>query len=360
MEQLFTFDSIVSKIYIEKGITFPFEEGAPLLFVCDVNTEYLARKLMAGRSIPLCVLKSGEAFKDWASVEAILQCAKNAELGRDGIFCGIGGGVVSDMTAFAASVYMRGARLALVATTLLAMVDAAMGGKTGFDLFNMKNFIGTFYPASYIFMPLDSLRTLPRTEWKSGLAELIKTAVLDADNTFFEKIEHLAANFSEPVFPQNFLESEIFLDCIVRSIAVKGRVVEMDPKETGTDRALLNLGHTFGHALESSVGLGEILHGEAVAWGIARACELGCILGITGSERSKKINKLLHTFGYETAAPHPLIRDRSTCMAALLHDKKKKAGKLTFVVPAEHGGQLVPAEMADAALLERIVCGVPL
>jgi 3-dehydroquinate synthase len=251
-------------------------------------------------------------------------------LGRDGVFIGVGGGVIGDLTAFCASIYKRGASLRLVSTTLLGMVDASMGGKTGFDLFGIKNLAGSFYPAETVWMPVSSLDTLPEREWKSGMAELLKTAILEGDDflnlakTLKDSREHLAA-------------------CIARCVAFKGRIVEADPKETaktGDTRAILNLGHTFGHALEAAAGLGALTHGEAVAWGMVRACELGKVLGITPLDRALEIRDCLEGFGYETRAPHPLCKNAGALIKAMAGDKKKKSGKLNFVVPAGRGAEL--------------------
>ncbi|MDR3343278.1 MAG: 3-dehydroquinate synthase [Treponema sp.] len=334
------------------------------ILVCDTNTAGIARNILGDRDLPLCIVHPGELSKGWTSIEAILRVARDAGLGRDGLFIGIGGGVVTDMTAFAASVYMRGTRLCLVSTTLLGMVDAALGGKTGFDLFDMKNLVGTFYPARHIYMPLAALKTLPNHEWKSGMAELIKTAVLDTNDTegeFLSLLTSLHGAFEEEGFPQSLVEHH--LDQLVASIRcsvlVKGRIVAADPQETGEERALLNLGHTFAHALESAAGLGRLSHGEAVAWGMARSCELGRALGITPPERGEEITGLLRSFGYETAAPHPLMGDRHAFIRALGGDKKKKAGKLMFVVPGGRGAQLVSMEMIGQPLLERIIQGGP-
>jgi 3-dehydroquinate synthase len=340
--------------------TFRAGTSPVVLLVCDENTLPIARKIAGTSSedspeekpgVPICILKAGEEEKTWASAEKILAAAKEAGLGRDGIFIGVGGGVVSDLTAFAASIYMRGARLCLVSTTLLGMVDAAVGGKTGFDLFGAKNFAGSFFPAARIYLPIESLNSLPPREWKSGMAELIKTAVLEQDDAFFTLLESLNRNFPAgsfvPAFPADFsrqlLEKnpDTLIDCIARSTALKGRIVEADPRETGTERVLLNLGHTFAHALESTAGLGRLSHGEAVAWGMARSCELGLALGITPKKRVDAIIALLCSYGYETTAPHPLAGDMATFFKALTADKKKKGGKAVFIVPAERGACLI-------------------
>jgi 3-dehydroquinate synthase len=332
--------------------------GPGLLAVCDANTLGLAETILAGKAAP-CVIGSGEAAKTWASVEKILRAAREAGLGRDGLFIGIGGGVVSDLTGFAASVYMRGAGLRLVPTTLLGMADASLGGKTGFDLLGIKNLAGSFYPADFIFMSLESLETLPPREWKSGMAEIIKTAAL-ADQGFFSLAAGLGDFLREPrPAPDGRL-----LDCLSRTVEVKGRIVEADPEEKGEGRALLNLGHTFGHALESSVGLGTLSHGEAVAWGMARACDLGRALGLTPRERAEAVTGLLGDFGYELRSPHPLMRGTDAFLAALGSDKKRKSGVPRFIIPLKEGAAVVSEESSPVLkgsrgldLVKRIVNG---
>jgi 3-dehydroquinate synthase len=340
---------------IEGGFS---EEGLGVsgaLLVCDGNTAFLAGKI-SGKA-PVCVLPPGESGKNWPSVEKVLLAAHTAGLGRDSLFIGVGGGVISDLTAFAASVYMRGARLCLIPTTLLGMADAALGGKTGFDLFGIKNLAGTFYPAQLVYLAMESLATLPKTEWKSGMAELIKAAVLDDDNAMFEKAASLRGSFAAALEEPGQTAGGILLSCgealeplIARSVEIKGRIVEADPKETGAQRALLNLGHSFGHALEAAAGLGKITHGEAVAWGMARAAALGRLCGVTPRARAEEITGLIGSYGYETKTPHPLAPNTDELLRAMASDKKKKAGKGVFVLPAERGARLFPVSYDDPRL----------
>jgi 3-dehydroquinate synthase len=325
------------------GILADLKPAAPpaFLLICDEHTLPLAR-LISARG-PCGVLTPGESSKNWQAVEQILRSAQEAGLGRDCLFIACGGGVVSDLAGFAASVYMRGVKLVIVSTSLLGMADAAMGGKTGFDLFGVKNLAGTFYPARLVYLPLDSLKTLPPGEWKSGFAELIKTAVLDGESFFRLLEDAVPADNSPASVPRETLE-----EAIRRAAAYKGRIVEEDPRETGDRRALLNLGHSFAHALESSAGLGRISHGEAVAWGMARSCELGLALGRTPPDRARRIKKLLTAYGYETSAPHPLMGDEGAFMKALGKDKKNRGGRGVFIVPAAAGAEIlreVPAEL---------------
>jgi 3-dehydroquinate synthase len=224
------------------------------------------------------------------------------------------------------------------------MVDASLGGKTGFDYLGIKNMVGSFYPASRVFMPLSCLETLPQAEWKSGMAELIKTAVL-ADDSFLNMVKDLKQH-KENLGP-----------CIAKAVEFKGRIVEQDPKETGKMRALLNLGHTFGHALESAAGLGKISHGEAVAWGMARSCCLGMDLKITPENRAGEIIRVLNDFGYETRAPHPLNIPAEEMLKAMTSDKKKKAGSYTFIVPSRQGAELVQIPEGDLFMIQSILNG---
>ena len=328
------------------------EEFKPLL-VADENTREIAAKISGKADIPLCLLKSGEENKNWKAVQEILYTAVNAGLGRDGIFLGIGGGVIGDLCGFASSIYMRGCRLVLVSTTLLGMVDASVGGKTGFDLFGIKNLAGSFYPAQSVYIPVDCLKTLPPKELKSGMAELLKTAVLVGDD-FLELLAEIDAGvFSDP---DAFLEWELLNKSIERAVLYKGAIVTEDLRESGK-RMLLNLGHTFGHALEAATGLGKLSHGEAVAWGIIRSCELGLALGITPRERAEKIKKVTASFGYDFSCPHPLA-DTGLILKAMLSDKKKKNGKITFIVPDEKSARPYSCQSeVDLKIIEKTING---
>lgn len=364
----FTFGQFSSQVHLQKEIP-PADDilyqtntvsASRAVLVCDTHTEAIARRIRQHHDIPLCVLSPGETAKGWSAVEQILTAAKAGGLGRDGLFIALGGGVVSDLTAFGASVFMRGAKLCIVSTTLLGMADAALGGKTGFDLLGIKNLVGTFYPAGHIYLPLEALTTLPRREWKSGMAELIKTALLD-DGGMVAALKILGDKFPrEDEFPgEHFLPNyeESLFELIAAAVKIKGRIVEADPRETGTERALLNLGHTFAHALESSAGLGNLSHGEAVAWGLVRSCELGHHLGITPRERAVEITGLIRSFGYEIAVPHPKMGDKKIFMAALRGDKKQKAGKLRFVIPASRSALVVEDDLIEQRSLEPLING---
>jgi 3-dehydroquinate synthase len=335
-----------------------FSNTCTFLVVCDENTSSIADMICTGSSAARCVLKSGEENKNWEAVKKILAAANEASLGRDGIFIGVGGGVIGDLCGFASSIYMRGCRLALVSTTLLGMVDASVGGKTGFDLFGIKNLAGSFYPAENVFMPLDCLSSLPEREMKSGMAELIKTAILSG-GSFLEEIIRLTGLFSSTSsFQISNFDIQLLKNCVEKAVLYKGGIVSEDPRESGR-RVLLNLGHTFAHALETAAGLGKVSHGEAVAWGIIRSCELGCALGVTPQTRAEKITQLVMSFNYDCAVPHPVCTNTELMLNAMKSDKKKKNGKLTFIVPDENSARPVTFEFEseNEKILKNIIKG---
>jgi len=359
----FTFGEFKTRVFISSEIKRLEEIAADLnlsmasslspLVICDENTSYIADKICGSYKAPRCTLKSGEELKNWETVQSILQAAFDAGLGRDGIFIAVGGGVIGDLSGFAASIYMRGCRFVLVSTTLLGMVDASVGGKTGFDIFNRKNLAGTFYPAKSVYMPLESLATLPEKEIKSGMAELIKTAVLKGakGDAFLDYVEAISCEGYPDIGKVLNDKEQTLLKCIEKAVKYKGSIVSKDLYEKG-QRALLNLGHTFAHALEASAGLGQLSHGEAVAWGIIRACELGIALGITPRKRAKKIKNIVTSLGYEIGCPHPLVKDSELIFSAMNSDKKKKQGKLSFIVPDKESAVIVVAH--DAKFMDTV------
>jgi len=324
------------------------------IYVADSNTVQLLRNAAGfDPGAPLVVIKAGEEEKNLANIERILAAALDAGLARDSLFVGFGGGVITDMTAFAASLYMRGAAVELVPTTLLAMADAAIGGKTGIDFVNFKNCVGTFHPARQIHVSVPVLASLSEAEYRSGLAEVFKTALLYAPKLF----QILSERKDEVLSRDQTLLAEI----VKRCVQAKARVVERDLRETG-ERMYLNLGHTFGHALESVAGFGNITHGEAVAWGIARALELGRRLALTDAEYIADVIPVLESYGWSSAPVHPVMASRiaegkttaeenaRALLAAMKNDKKKKGGNIRFVLQREINSTLV-SEADDADVL---------
>jgi 3-dehydroquinate synthase len=264
-------------------------------------------------------IPAGEPAKCWKSVESVLERCASLGLGRDEGIIGIGGGVVCDVASFAASLYMRGCRLALVPTTLLAMVDASLGGKTGIDFMGFKNLVGTFYPASRISIDVSFLESLPQREYASGLAEVIKTAII-GDGELFSLLECSP----EEILARNPRTME---EVIRRCLAVKGAIVQEDPREKGR-RAVLNLGHTFGHALESATRFSGWTHGEAVAWGIGRSLAAGIHLGLTRTSFAERVLALLRRYGFRLEAGVGY----DELAPAFQRDKKKNEGRVRLVI----------------------------
>ncbi len=338
-----------ASVVFDRELSVPALPPTGGIYVADTNTISLleaSRGFAAGS--PTVVLPAGESSKTLSSVELILSEALKAGLARDSLFVGFGGGVITDMTAFAASLYMRGARLELVPTTLLAMADAAIGGKTGVDFGNYKNCVGTFYPASSIRVSIAALGSLPEREFRSGLAEVLKTALLYAP-----KLYQIMQERRDDVLRR---DGELLLEMVKRCVQAKARVVERDLKESG-ERMYLNLGHTFAHALESVAGFGVVSHGEAVAWGIARALELGCVLGVTDREYRDDVRATLASYGWPTDAVHPALATAGSpentarsLLGAMKTDKKKRGGAVRFVLQREINSTFV-TEVPDEAVL---------
>ncbi len=311
------------------------------LIVCDKNTEVFVK----GMTIPAVVLDAGESYKSWAGVERILHTAVSLELGRDSRIVGVGGGVVCDMAAFASSIYMRGCRITLVPTTLLAMVDASIGGKTGIDFAGYKNLIGAFYPADRIHISVETLLNLPRREYKSGLAEVIKHALLGAED-LLEILEEKPDDVERR-------DPSVIEACISRSLDIKGDVVERDLEESGV-RAHLNFGHTFAHALESVAGLGVFSHGEAVAWGIDRALTAGVMSGVTDTAYAERVRALLRQYEYRTG-PLPEGISPDDILKAMKRDKKRRSGNVRFVLQRGFGDTFVTP--LDEELIRCVLTG---
>jgi len=307
--------------------------------VFDVNT---MPRFSAGARSAVC-LAAGETAKQWESVNAVLRRCAESGMGRDGTVAGFGGGVVCDLAAFAASLYMRGCRLVLVPTTLLAMVDASLGGKTGIDFLGYKNLVGTFYPAHRIVIAPPALESLPEREYRSGLAEVIKSAVI-GDAALLDLLERNR----QRVIAR---DADIVGEMIRRSLSVKGRIVQQDPREKGV-RAVLNLGHTFGHALEAATGFDGWTHGEAVAWGIGRALSAGVRFGMTDTAFAARLRSLLRAYGYRLEADASFEALRP----AFGLDKKRAGGVTRLIIPCAAGDvRIREAEPEDlaAALADR-------
>ncbi len=289
---------------------------------------------------PTLALAAGEETKSLAGLGQALDFLAAQRLGRNDVLFAVGGGVIGDLGGFAAASYLRGLAFYQVPTTLLAMVDSSVGGKTGINLKAGKNLVGAFHQPRGVFIATGLLGTLPPREFAAGCAEVIKTGLL-GDAELFTRLERASLT----------VRSGDLAAVVRRCCALKARVVEADEFETAKEggRALLNLGHTFGHAIEQATGYGEYLHGEAVAVGLAAAARLSHRLGLLATGEIARIEAVLaaHALPVRLRAPLPL----ASLMAAMARDKKVRAGRLRFVV-LKALGEAVTRDDVDPALAE--------
>ena len=293
---------------------------------------------LTGKQVRVISLPDGEAYKTLETVEDILDTLVENSANRDTTVVALGGGVVGDIAGFAAACYMRGVDFIQVPTTLLAQVDSSVGGKTGVNHASGKNLIGAFHQPRAVLIDTDTLKTLPDRELKAGLAEVIKYgAIVDAD--FFACIEdNLEALIARDV--------EALAAAIQRSCELKAAIVAEDERESGR-RAILNFGHTFGHAIEHCQGYGEWLHGEAVAAGMVMAAQLSA----EDAAMAVRIETLLQRAGLPTQPPSIAATD---FMAAMGMDKKVQQKQLRFVLLRTLGDAFVSSDY-DSARLETVL-----
>jgi len=287
-----------------------------------------------GHQLDTIVLAPGEGQKSLATLSHLYDEFVNLRVDRHTAVVAVGGGVVGDVAGFAAATFNRGLPLYMVPTTLLAMVDSSVGGKVGINHPKGKNLIGAFHQPRGVWIELDTLATLPEREFRSGLAEVVKYGVI-ADPELFESLEYHAGS----------LRDAAFLEYLVRrSCEIKAGVVEADERETQGLRAILNFGHTFGHAFEAVAGYGKLLHGEAIAMGMVCAARLAAALGWFDAVSVERLIRLLERLQLPTR-PEPSWHI-GELLTAMRHDKKSIGGQLHFVLPrwigkVEHG---VPVE----------------
>jgi len=291
----------------------------------------------AARSLgtPMIELPDGEEHKRWSTVEGLLGRWLDDGLHRGDTVAAVGGGVLSDTVGFGAAVYLRGIDWVAVPTTLLAMVDASVGGKTGVNLEQGKNLVGAFWPPRLVVIDVETLSTLPGRELRAGLAEVIKTAWI-GDHDLLS------------VVPSNIDEvsTDQWQELVMRCVAVKARVVSEDEREAGK-RAALNLGHTLGHALEATTGYRRFLHGEAVAWGLLAAANLGRRHGTLSSEGEEAIGAAVATLG---SLPSLADIEPEAVASHIGRDKKKNADGIGWVLPTNKGVVLDQRVATEEAL----------
>ena len=309
----------------------PLARGRPVAIVADANVaphlatlaEALARAGIASEAI---VLPPGEATKSWAQLEALTDRLLAHGVERGDHVIALGGGVIGDLVGFACSIIKRGCHFVQVPTTLLAQVDSSVGGKTAINTAAGKNLIGAFHQPSLVLIDPDVLDTLPARETRSGYAEVVKYGLID-DPAFFDWCEAHAADLLAG-------DPDARTYAIAHSVAAKARIVGEDERETTGRRALLNLGHTFGHALEAETGFSDrLLHGEAVAAGMALAFAYSARRGLCSIDDANRVAAHLRAVGLpDGLAAAGVDADGATLVDHMRHDKKMDAGTLPFLL----------------------------
>jgi 3-dehydroquinate synthase len=346
--------------------SYPIHIGAGLLSSAELYAPHLAggsaaivtndvvaplylppvKKALGGARVTEVIVPDGEGSKGWQTLNRVFDALLEARCGRDTLVVALGGGVIGDLAGFAAAVYQRGVAFLQVPTTLLAQVDSSVGGKTAINHALGKNMIGAFHQPLAVISDVATLDTLPERELRSGLAEVIKHGfALDASFVAWleANVEKLLAR-----------DRAALGYAVKRSCELKARIVAADERESG-ERALLNFGHTFGHAIEAGTGYGAWLHGEAVATGMVMAAELSLLMGHLKKTDVGRVRDLLKRAGLPVAGP-ALAPERLMELMAL--DKKAAKGRTRFVVLEAIGRAALRADIDDAAVRRAIVAAV--
>lgn len=363
MKGAVTLDGVLEKVYINLGPRsyfiyigtdllarlgrflqdFAFTPRALLVTNSAVGPLYgpLVEKSLAesGFEVIRAEIPDGEEHKSLATAAELYDLAYRSELDRRSPVLALGGGVVGDLAGFVAATYLRGVPFVQVPTTLLAQVDSSVGGKVAVNHPRGKNIIGAFYQPRLVLADLDTLKTLEPREVRAGLAEVIKYGVI-ADPAFFawleENVERLLA-----------LDPEALAHAVATSVRIKAQVVEEDEREEGR-RAVLNFGHTLGHALEAATGYTIWRHGEAVAIGMVAAARLAVELGMLAEKEAGRIVNLIRRAGLPVSLPAGISLD--DLLASMRRDKKVLAGRLTFVLPVEIGKVEIVRDVPEEAV----------
>jgi 3-dehydroquinate synthase len=317
------------------------------LIITDKNVDSIyreetaARLSEAGYQVFHHVIEPGEKSKNLDTVKEIYKLMHSLNMDRRSAVIALGGGVVGDIAGFAAATYLRGIDYVQIPTSLLAQADSSVGGKVGVDFENAKNIIGAFYQPRMVYINVNTLKTLPKRELVAGAAEVIKHAVI-MDREFFE---YLDANINRLLdCDENVMMYVARMNC-----GIKGHVVEKDEKESGL-RSILNFGHTIGHALESASEF-KLLHGECVAVGMVGAFKLALRLGMVSETEAGTVESLLLRAGLPTKLKG---LNPARVYEAMLHDKKKREGKLVFILPKSIG-KMVKLTLDDEEMLKGVL-----
>lgn len=319
-----------------------------ILLVSDHNVANLhlnkISALLAQYSLNAIQIQAGEESKTWSSVETILSALAHYQHDRDSTLISLGGGVVGDLCGLAASIYMRGINWLQIPTTLLAQVDAAVGGKTGCNHLGIKNLIGTFYQPMAVLADITLLRTLSNREYRSGLAEVIKYGVV-CDAEFFSWLENNQVDIINR-------DEQALQFIVARCCAIKQEIVNLDERDQ-KQRMILNFGHSFGHALEAATDFKYYLHGEAVAIGMLLASQLAVKIGLLDQVILNRLACLVSNLNLQIEWNKGLCSP-SMLLDYMMYDKKKRAGKLNLILPCALGKALIISE-PDVPCIEDVL-----
>lgn len=297
----------------------------------------------AGLHAYLLTVPPGERTKRWEVAGRALRWMAQRALDRRCVVVALGGGVVGDLAGFVAACYLRGVRYVQIPTTLLAQVDSSVGGKTGVNLPEGKNLVGAFHQPSLVLIDPETLRTLPRRQFRAGLAEVLKYGLI-ADPLLWELV-----NTEAPSLRRG--ECERIGEIVYRCCLMKARIVSEDETEQGV-RAILNFGHTVGHALEAVGGYGRLLHGEAVAIGMVSAALVGEIVGVTPAGTAQQIARSLRALGLPVALPAKVEFD--SLLQVMSRDKKAREGRVRFVLLERIGQARLPIAVNEEEVLRAL------
>lgn len=337
---------IDEQVFAQADLLLPHIVGRQVMLVSNTTVAplYLApvREVLqnAGLTVAEVILPDGEQYKDWQHLQLIFDALLQARFGRKATLIALGGGVIGDMTGFAAATYQRGVNFIQIPTTLLAQVDSSVGGKTGINHPLGKNMIGAFMQPQVVLADTAVLSTLPDRELSAGLAEVIKYGLIRDTQFLLWLREHMPALMAR--------EPAVLAEAVARSCQHKAEVVAADELEQHDVRALLNLGHTFGHAIETNMGYGSWLHGEAVAVGMLMAADLSQRMGWISAAEVEELRKLLLAAGLPVQAPESI--SQADFLAAMAVDKKNIDGQLRLVL-LRRVGEAVVVDMTELALV---------
>ncbi|MBC7216675.1 MAG: 3-dehydroquinate synthase [Candidatus Caldatribacterium sp.] len=335
---LFSWDGWLSRIL------FPSPRG--VILTNDRVGELYAEKVQEffarhGYTVDTIAIPDGEEHKNLKTVEEVYHRLLALDLDRKSFLLTLGGGVVTDLGGFVASTFLRGIAYYQIPTSLLAQVDSSVGGKTGVNLEEGKNLVGTFYQPSGVLVDLSFLSTLPEREYREGLAEVVKAALLEGE----EFVSFLLANRREILQR----EERVLEETVARAIAYKKGIVERDEKEKGL-RSVLNYGHTIGHALEKATGYGVLRHGEAVGVGMLGEAILAVRIGVSTEKMCDLQRRMLEEFGLPLRVPRKVGAEEF--LSALRRDKKKGGGKVRFTLLECPGKPILGVEVEEEMVLQ--------